>query len=187
MIVVEALLVTSPNWLFERRQLQHDASACVCCRQVEVVGGGSYLLGGLASRTLAEKIPGTNEVSASGKWKGTGQSFVFGMPLPADDGSSSGDGRLHTWGWTRQSNCFQLAGSKEGLALGGGGDFGYGIWFDPQLQVCTSSSCATYGNKSSLLHSSAFADDPQNPAQMHPPHPDAVTGAVVEMEVWAFA
>lgn len=155
--------------------------------QVEVAGNGSYLLGGLASRTLSEKVPGTtNEVSTSGKWKGTGQSFIFGMPLPADDGSAPGeDGRLHTWGWTRKSNCFQLAGAREGLALGGGGDFGYGIWFDPQLLVCTSSSCETYGNKSSLLHPAAFADDPQNP-EHSTPYPKAVTGAVIEMEVWAF-
>ncbi len=109
------------------------------------------------------------------------------MPVPADDWNASGeDERLHTWGWTRKSNCFQLAGSREGLALGGGGDFGYGIWFDPQLLVCTSSSCETYGNKSSLLHPAAFADDPQNPEQMRPPHPTAVSGAVIEMEVWAF-
>ena len=144
-------------------------------------------MGGLASRTLVEKVQSTNELSASGKWKGTGQSFVFSMALPGnEEGGSAGDGVLRSWGWTRQSNCFQLTGSKEGLALGGGGDFGYGIWFDPQLQVCTSSSCTTYGNKSSLLHPATFADDPQNPQQIRPPHPKAVTGKVIEMEVWAF-
>jgi len=190
-------LLQAFDWSLKYRLSQHGASLVTLLRQTEMSapllliakvqlegGGGKYLLGGLASRTFGEKVQGTNEIVPSGKWKGTGQSLIFGMALHEDAAVESGG--LQTWGWTRRSSCFQLVGVREGLALGGGGDFGYGIWFDPQLQVCTSSSCATYGNKSSLLHPAAFADDPQSPVEMLPPHPGAVTGAVVELEVWAF-
>ena len=179
----------------------HLSTPLLLMVRVDVEGGGSYLVGGLASRALGDKVQGTaNEIVGTGKWKGTGQSFLFNMVLeapPGDQGMDldAGGGALQTFGWSRRSSCFQLVGNREGLAFGGGGDFGYGLWCDPQLQVCTSSSCLTYGNTSSLLHPASFASRDDDDPQMiqtapdegaPPPHPGAVTGSVVEMECWAF-
>ena len=103
----------------------HLSTPLLLIVRVDVEGGGSYLVGGLASRALGDKVQGTaNEIVGTGKWKGTGQSFLFSMVMQAPPGDpidlAAGDGALQTFGWSRRSSCFQLVGNREGLAFGGG-------------------------------------------------------------------
>lgn len=91
-----------------------------------------------------------------------------------EEGGADGEA-MRCYGWTRECSCFQLCGTREGLAIGGGGEKGYGLWLDTQLQVATSSSCTTYGNPSLLACAGAAPDG------------KATTGAIQELEVWTFA
>ena len=154
-----------------------------------------FIVGGLASRPLTER---DGAEGGTGKWKGTGQSFLCGMALPScaskrlwpglrtcmclimhackcrEEGGADGEA-MRCYGWTRECSCFQICGTREGLAIGGGGEKGYGLWLDTQLQVATSSSCTTYGNPSLLACAGAAPDG------------KATTGAIQELEVWTFA
>jgi hypothetical protein len=138
-----------------------------------------FIVGALASRPLADaSATGGGHNAGSGKWKGTGQSFIFGMPLRPLSEGTHGElavpfGSMQCYCWTRECSCFQMCGAKEGLGFGGGGS-GYGLHINSTTQLATSASCTTYGNPSSLLA---------------PPtkcHPGTLTGTVLEIEVWSF-
>ena len=146
--------------------LRHAADAAPSLLLAKVAREGDrddvYVVGALASRALP----------SGGKWSGTGQSWVCGCRLSSGPEEAE---QMQTHGWSRESSCFQLCGKDEGLAYGGGGEHGYGLWFDPELQRATSAACTTYGNTRSLLSPAAGGADGVS-----------VAGVVLEVELWTF-
>ena len=63
---------------------------------------------------------------------GTGEAFVFKL-APV----------FQAWSWTHGNSYFML-GKDDGLAVGGGGNFG--LWLDAEFDSGTSAPCATFNN-----------------------------------------
>lgn len=202
-------LVQVYDWQLEYRLSEHGASLSSLLRhaghcapalliarveraagEVEPGAPNQFVVGALASRALVDHREQLGHEQGSGKWKGTGQSFIFGMAIESagpEDGAAGNPmraaGPMQCYNWTRECSCFQLCGAKEGLGFGGGGH-GYGLWINNTAQQATSASCTTYGNPTSLLalgHKKAVEE-----SDLKSPHRYDLTGTVIEIEIWSF-